>query len=131
MALDSPIPYLVHTGYELPLLLEGRKQFARMSDAYPPDRHFDEEKFDRYVAQGVLHKEVVVEPFERPYRLEDGRVFEGHRTVYYTRKGEEWRIPASKLLRAQTGALARGYNPVCACRTFHPRQDNNELRDAG
>lgn len=92
------VPYLVHNGYELPLLLEGRKQFARFSEAYPPDRHFDEEKFDRYVAQGLLHKEVVVEPFERPYRRKDGQVFEGQRTAYYTRKGEEWRIPASKLI---------------------------------
>src|SRR6266566_837253 len=94
------IPYLIHTGYELPLLLEGRKPFARMNDAYPPDRHHDEEKFDRYVAQGVLHKEVVVEPFKQAYRPGDGRVLDGMRTVYYTRKGEEWRIPASKLIWA-------------------------------
>jgi hypothetical protein len=92
------IPYLVHTGYELPLLLEGLKPFARMKDAYPPHRHRDEDKFDRYVAQGLLHKEVVVEPFEQPVRLQDGFVFEGNRTVCYTRKGEEWRIPASKLI---------------------------------
>ena len=91
-------PYLVHTGFELALLLEGRKQLARMSDAYPPDHHLGEEKFDRYVAQGVLHKEVVVEPFERPSRGKDGQVFEGQRTVYYTHKGEEWRIKASKLI---------------------------------
>jgi hypothetical protein len=92
------VPYLSHTGYELPLLLEGRKPFARMKDAYPPDRHFGEDKFDRYVAQGDLHKEVVVEPFEQPYRPKEGLAFEGDRTVYYTRKGEEWRIRASKLL---------------------------------
>jgi hypothetical protein len=92
------IPYLVHTGYELPLLLEGLKPFARMKDAYPPHRHMDEDKFDSYVAQGILHKEVVVEPFEQSTRLEDGRVFEGVRTVCYTHKGEEWRIPASKLM---------------------------------
>jgi hypothetical protein len=94
------VPYLVHTGYELPLLLEGRKQLARFGEAYPPDLHFDEEKFDRYVAEGALQKEVVVEPFERPHDRKDGRVFEGIRTVYYTRKGEEWRIPASKLIWA-------------------------------
>jgi len=94
------IPYLLHQGYELPLLLDGRKPFARMNDAYPPDRHHDEEKFDRYVAQGVLHKEVVIEPFKQPYRPGDGRVLDGMRTVYYARKGEEWRIPASKLIWA-------------------------------
>jgi hypothetical protein len=92
------IPYLVHTCYELPLLLEGRKQLARLSDAYPPNLHWNEEKFDPYVAQGALHKEVIVEPFERPHHRKDGRVLEGIRTVYYTRKSEEWRIPASKLI---------------------------------
>lgn len=91
------IPYLSHNGYELPLLLEGRKPFARMSQAYPPENHFDEERFDHYVAQGVIHKEVVVEPFEKPSCV-NGWVFNGQRIVYYTPKGEEWRIPTSKLM---------------------------------
>ena len=58
------VPYLIHTCYELPLLLEGRKQLARFNEAYPPDHHWNEEKFDRYVAEGALHREVVVEPSE-------------------------------------------------------------------
>jgi hypothetical protein len=94
------VPYLIHTGYELPLLLEGRKQLARFSEAYPPNLHRNEEKFDRYVAEGTLHKEVVVERFEEPIPLKHGTVAEGLRTAYYTRKGEEWRIPASKLIWA-------------------------------
>ena len=95
------IPYLVHTGFELPLLLEGRKQLADMSDAYPPHSHFDEDKFDRYVTEGLLHKEVAYEPFNErlePYRIKNGRVFQGMRRVYYTRRGEEWRIPAYRLI---------------------------------
>jgi hypothetical protein len=96
------IPYLVHGGYELALLLEGRKQLARFLDVYPPDRHFDEDRFDRYVAEGILHKEIVVEPFAEPDRRKDGRVLEGHRSVYYSRKGEEWRIQASKLIWGNT-----------------------------
>ncbi len=52
-------PYLVHTNYELVLMIEGRKQFARMGgDYYPPDRYEGEDRFDRYAAQGLLHKEV-------------------------------------------------------------------------
>jgi hypothetical protein len=94
------VPYLVHTGYELPLLLEGKKQLARFHEVYPPHHHFCEEKFDRYVTEGVLHKEVAVEPFERPKKLWDGRLIDGARIVYYTRKGEEWRIPATELLWA-------------------------------
>ena len=95
------IPYLVHGGYELPLLLEGRKQMADMSHAYPPHQHFNEDKFDRHVTEGILHKEVVHEPFDdrlEPYRIKDGRALEGMRRVYYTRKGEEWRIPAHRLI---------------------------------
>jgi hypothetical protein len=91
------VPYLSHEGYELPLLLEGRKPFARMSDVYPPERHIGEERFDRYVAQGLIYKEVLVEPFAKPHQV-NGRVYQGQRIVYYARKGEEWRIPASKLL---------------------------------
>jgi hypothetical protein len=93
------VPYLVHGGYELPLLLEGRKQFARFSEEYPPNLHWNEEKFDRYVADGALHKEVVVEPFDEPIPLKHGKLAEGLRTVYYTRKGEEWRIAAWKLIK--------------------------------
>ena len=92
------VPYLVHTGYELVLMVEGRKQFARMSDAYPPGRHEHEDRFDYYVAQGLLHKEVELEPFAEPVCKEDGQVLEGLRTVYYTRTGEEWRIPAWKMI---------------------------------
>jgi hypothetical protein len=92
------VPYLIHTGYELALLLEGRKQFARMYFEYPPERHPEEDRFDRYVAQGVLHKEVELEPFARPIRGKFGQTFEGVRYAYYTRKGEEWRISAWKLV---------------------------------
>jgi hypothetical protein len=94
---SSEIPYLVHTGYELVLMLDGRKKFARMSTEYPA-KHEGEDQFDRYVAQGVLHKEVEVEQFAEAVRLQDGRLLEGFRTAYYTLKGEEWRIPAWKLI---------------------------------
>ena len=92
------IPYLVHTNYELVLMIEGHKQFARMDGDYPPHRHNDEDLFDRYVAQGLLYKEVELDRFTEPLRLKDGRVLEGLRTVYYTRKGEEWRVAAWKLI---------------------------------
>jgi hypothetical protein len=103
------VPYLIHTSYELPLLLEGRKQLAYFSEAYPPSHHWNEEKFDRYVAEGALHREVVVEPFEQTICREDGKVIEGLRTVYYTRKGEEWRIPAMKLV--WDAAAKSGWSP--------------------
>jgi hypothetical protein len=65
---------------------------------YPPHQHDEEDRFDRHVASGLLHKEVQLEPFAEPLRTGDGRIFEGLRTVYYTLKGEEWRIPAWKFV---------------------------------
>jgi hypothetical protein len=94
------VPYLVHTGYELALLLDGTKPFARMAEEYPPHQHHDEDRFERYVENGVLHKEVALQPFPAPIRSKDGREFAGIREVYYARKGEEWRIPAWKLIWA-------------------------------
>jgi hypothetical protein len=94
------IPYLVHTNYELPLLLDGTKKFAWFLDIYPPHSHHGEDRFERYVAEGLLHKEVHIEPFPERLELKDGRVIEGSRDVYYTPKGEEWRIQAWKLVFA-------------------------------
>jgi hypothetical protein len=97
-AVGGP-PYLAHTGFELVLMIDGRKQFARMQGGFYPPMHFDDEElFDRCVSQGLLHKEEELEKYPEPMQLKDGRVAEGLRTVYYTRKGEEWRIPAWKLI---------------------------------
>jgi hypothetical protein len=94
-------PYLVHTGYELPLMLEGRKKLARMSHQYPPESFEGESRFDHWVTNGFLHREENVTPPFDKYR--------GHRTVYYTPKGEEWRIPAMKLI-GYASAKAGGWN---------------------
>ena len=91
-------PYLVHTGYELPLLIDGRKKLARMSHPYPPMTFEGEDRFDHWVAQGLLHKEEAIEPFDPPTKK-----WAGHRQVYYTPNGEEWRISASKLIWGEFG----------------------------
>lgn len=96
-------PYLTHTGYELPLLLEGRKKLARMSGLYPPMAFEGEERFEHWVAKGALHREEVNEPFDKPVLTSNGQTSLGRRTVYYTPKGEEWRIPASKLIWDASG----------------------------
>jgi hypothetical protein len=56
------VPYLPHTGYELPLLLEGRKKLARMLDHYPPMTFSGEDRFDHWVAEGLLHRVLAAEP---------------------------------------------------------------------
>jgi hypothetical protein len=92
------MPYLPHTRYELPLLLDGRKKLARFAEAYPPMTFEGEDRFDHWVAEGVLHREEVKEPFDSPIQTSRGQTNTGLRTIYYTPKGEEWRIPASKLI---------------------------------
>jgi hypothetical protein len=89
-------PYLVHTGYELPLLLDGRKKLARFTEPYPPMSFPGEERFDEWVAAGRLHKEVELDPFGDGTTGRLGS--QGTRYVYYTTKGEEWRVPAMKLV---------------------------------
>jgi hypothetical protein len=101
--IDQTPPYLTHTRYELPLLLDGRKKLARMSNVYPPITFEGEDRFDHWVAKGVLHREEVNEPFDPPIQTSRGQTCLGHRTVYYTPKGEEWRIPASRLIWQASG----------------------------
>ncbi|MBV8392165.1 MAG: hypothetical protein JOY81_03185 [Alphaproteobacteria bacterium] len=92
------LPYLIHGGYELWMMLDGRKPFTRITYEYPPKRHLGEDRFDHYVTEGLLYKEVDLEPFEEPMKLKNGRVFEGVRTAYYTLQGQEWRIEAWRLV---------------------------------
>lgn len=95
-ALRGACPYLLHPGNELQMLLDGTKQFATQEHFYPPYKHEDEDKFDRHVSAGRLHKEVVLDTKYFQKQRKDG--IEGFRLIYYTRKGEEWRVPAWKML---------------------------------
>ena len=101
-------PYLVHTGYELPLMLEGRKPFSYFVEEYPPHHHSGEEYFEAYASKGLIQRHVELEPFVAPMRGMGGQMFEGVRIVSYALKGEEWRIPAWKLIR--TAAQKSGWN---------------------
>lgn len=94
------VPYLVHTEFELALMLEGRKPLAVFSDAYPSE-WFDDyvSRFDPFVAAGRFVRRVVTRPFPKAHHMPDGRIFEGIREVYVAAPGEEWRIDAFMLLR--------------------------------
>lgn len=85
-------PYLVHTGYELPLMLEGRKPFAFFSGD-PAARELKETKalFAPHVAAGTL----VLKTFEFAKMCPTTMGGEKElRTLYltYALPGEEWRI---------------------------------------
>ncbi|MCD2173319.1 hypothetical protein [Rhizobium sp. C4] len=63
-------PYLIHTNFELPLLLEGRKKLARFTNIYPPEA---EQAFDKWVMEGLLHKHVIERPvpeFLMPFAID-------------------------------------------------------------
>jgi hypothetical protein len=82
------VPYLVHTHFELALMLDGRKPLAVFNDTYPSE-WFDElvSRFDPYVADGRFVRRIVDRPKKRS------------REVYIALRGEEWRINAFLLLR--------------------------------
>ncbi|MFM0047875.1 hypothetical protein PQR05_35365 [Paraburkholderia sediminicola] len=89
----ATLPYLVHTGFELALMVQGRKPFAFIdfNSAVPTSVRL-KTRFDAYVAQGILHShEEIFDTKKRP----------GHRVgqILYAVKGEEWRIPALEFIR--------------------------------
>jgi hypothetical protein len=89
------VPYLVHTGYELPLMLEGRKPFAKFSDGYPCewlDTILDH--FEPFVIEGRIVKRIIKEPFAAPRRARNGVMFHGICRAYFALPGQEWRIDA-------------------------------------
>ena len=92
-------PYLVHSGFELPLMLDGRKPLSKFADAYP-SAWLDEvvARFQPFVNDGRIMCRVVNEVWPTPRRLGNQRVIAGHREVYFTLPGDEWRVDAHRLL---------------------------------
>lgn len=90
------VPYLVHTGYELALMVQGRKPFGfiEFNSEWPPSVVL-KARFDEYVAQGVLHSQEII----REVPACPGRPARRIGQVLYTLKGEEWRIPALEFFR--------------------------------
>lgn len=104
----SKIPYLVHTNYELFLMLDGRKPFATFTISYPIEDGDDaiEIIFEPHVQSGQIVKRVVVEPFDKPIQGYRGRTYDGCRHLYYALPGEEWRIDANRVLWRQLDYVA-------------------------
>ncbi|MFM0289071.1 hypothetical protein [Paraburkholderia megapolitana] len=98
-------PYLFHTGFELPLLLQGRKKLGFMHfDSHNEDSQKLKARFDHYVAEGMLHSEGEICDL-------GGKSNRRIETVYYTPKGEEWRIRALMLIQSNAGA-AGGWTEI-------------------
>jgi hypothetical protein len=92
LAFDA-IPYLVHTNFELPLMLEGRKPLAVFRDAYPSD-WFDAflAPFIPFVESGQIVQRIIETPM--PHLQQHHLDLEGMRDVFFALPKEASRIDA-------------------------------------
>jgi hypothetical protein len=93
---SDQLPYKVHTGRELLLMLEGTKPLAVFSDTHPttkpPFEIIPEDVYAPYVEAGRLVKREVIELPVDPVRDSPMRI------VCYALPTEQWRIDAYLLL---------------------------------
>lgn len=90
-------PYLVHTNFELPLMLEKRKPMAMFCDHRAQWLQNYLAPFAPFVASGQLVCREIQLPASgvgQPTSSSDGPLF-----VYFALPGEEWRIDAHMMLR--------------------------------
>jgi hypothetical protein len=89
----NDVPYLVHTGFELPLMLDGRKPLAVFGDGYP-SVWFDEylAPFEPFIRAGRIVRRVIDTPMPRLKTMRPD--LDGMRDVYFALPGKEWRIDA-------------------------------------
>jgi hypothetical protein len=91
-AFDT-VPYLIHTNFELPLMLDGRKPLAVFRDGYPSE-WFDAflAPFDPFVAMGQIVRRIIETPMPDLKQLHPDRA--GMRDVFFVLPCHEWRIDA-------------------------------------
>ncbi|WP_407105185.1 hypothetical protein [Hansschlegelia beijingensis] len=95
-------PYLVHTGFELFLMLEGRKPFAAFDNEHPSDWAEDYlAPFEREVAAGRLSRRSAYQPFPAPVPNPDGAPWSGVQRTCDAAPGEEWRFDAYDAMLAR------------------------------
>lgn len=97
-------PYLVHTGYELPLMLEGRKPLAHFTgEAGSPWLAEIQDRFSPHMQAGTLLY-MAAERERTYYMAHDNKVTFRSTHLLYALPGEEWRFDA--LLRLVDGLHA-------------------------
>lgn len=89
----SGTPYLIHTRFELPLMLDGRKPLAAFRDVYPSD-WFDDllAPFEPFVASGKILRRIIDTPVPALKQHHPG--LEGMRDVLFALPDQAWRIDA-------------------------------------
>lgn len=93
-------PYLVHTGFELAMMLEGRKPPAVFSST-DPCGWLDNlmRRSDPFVADGRFVRHKMSSPMPKPWRAPDGTVVDRSPQVHVALRGEAWRVDAFILLQ--------------------------------
>jgi hypothetical protein len=94
------VPYLIHTGFELPLMLDGRKPLAAFSDSVSWITQYLS-RYDRFVEEGLFTRRI----------LEPGDI----REVYFAIPDQDWRIDAYVRL-AENGCKNGGDDTHAAAR---------------
>jgi hypothetical protein len=94
------LPYTVHTGRELAMMLAGTKPLAAFVDDYPSLHGLyviPEREFEPHVASGrIVKREQIVPPAPDAPVVQGQRM--GRRRVLYALPSEQWRIDAYLLL---------------------------------
>lgn len=97
---NDDLPYRVHSGRELALMLAGTKPLAVFVDEHPSlhgERIIPEGAFAPYVASGRLIQREIITPLGPDAPIVQGRPI-GSRRVLYALSQEAWRIEAYLLL---------------------------------
>ena len=103
----SDLPYAIHTGRELELMLTGAKPLAVFYESYPEEpceEIIPENAFKPYVAAGTFEKREFVELLDRPPPATHSHV-KGNRYVIYAIPEENWRIDAYIEMKVQSRVL--------------------------
>ena len=103
----SNLPYKLHTGSELELMLNGVKPLAVFSNSYPGEpceEVIPEIAFEPYVKSGRFEKREFIRLLNNPPSAMESR-FKGYRHVLYVLPAESWRIDAYIEMDAQAEKL--------------------------
>jgi hypothetical protein len=107
MTQSSDLPYLVHTGRELELMLLGVKPLAVFYDSYPEEpceEIIPENAFQPYVEAGSFEKREYIRFLDKPPPATHSHV-KGNRYVIYSIPEERWRIDAYIEMKEQSRVL--------------------------
>jgi hypothetical protein len=97
---NDDLPYKVHTGRELAMMLKQTKPLAVFCDDYPKHRDLGvipEREFEPHARAGRIVKREHIEPPGPDAPVINGERI-GSRRVLYALSGQEWRIDAYKRL---------------------------------